>query len=86
MKRDSGKSVISFIISILIIAVFAFLFYEIVFMNVLGIMPNENSIAPISEISNKINTNNLSSSENINNISENIEQIEPIIENNLRKL
>lgn len=76
---NKGRSIISFIIFILILVILMFILYEIFYVDILGIMNNDVQVQTISEIS-----NTLPIKSNSENVIQNVEQVEPIINNNLR--
>ena len=53
MKNNNGKSFLSCIIGILIVILMAFLVYEIVYVDILGIMPNNNNKKAEANIQNQ---------------------------------
>ena len=77
---NKGRSIISLIIIILILIALGFMLYEIFYIDIFGIMDNNTQVQTISEISNRIVVQNYAKEE----MSQNVEIVEPIIDNNLR--
>lgn len=77
---NKGRSIISLIIIILILIALGFMLYEIFYIDIFGIMDNNTQVQTISEISNRIVVQNYANEE----MSQNVEIVEPIIDNNLR--
>ena len=90
MKNNKGRILGSVIIIILIFILIAFLLYEVVYIDIFDIMPKEQAIITNSNnindtiVKNNINNNIVSNS--LSNNIQNVESIEPILDNNMRIL
>ena len=88
MKNNKGRILGSVIIITLIFILIAFLLYEVVYIDIFDIMPKEQAIIANSNnindtiVENNINNNIVSNS--LSNNIQNVESIEPILDNNMR--
>ena len=84
MKNNKGKLLVSIVLVILILIFIAFLLYEIFYVDIFNIMTQEASIIDVNETENRPE---IAKNEISNILSENIEIVEPIINNsnNLRR-
>lgn len=78
MKNNKGFSIISFILTILILILLVFIFYEVYYVDIFEIMNKESSVND-----NRIYKQNVIGYINTNSL-QNIETIEPIIDNNFQ--
>ena len=82
MKKNNGRSLITFILFILIFILIGFLLYEVFYMDIFDLR-EEATLANVTQTSNTIA---VSSNNSLYTNLENIETIEPIINsNNMRK-
>lgn len=81
MKNNKGFSLISFVLFILIIILIAFLYYEIFYVDILGIKSGDASIINVTE---PINVSDVTESLKTETNSEDIKDVAPIINSNLR--
>ena len=79
MKKNQGKSLISIILMLLILILAGFLLYEIFYVDIFHIMNQEASALNRNQVENRVETVH---EEKLNTASENIEIVEPIINNN----
>ena len=79
MKKNQGKSLISIILMLLILILAGFLLYEIFYVDIFHIMNQEASALNRKQVENRVETVH---EEKLNTASENIEIVEPIINNN----
>lgn len=77
---NKGRSLISLIVIILILTILCFLIYEIFYVDILAIKNNNEQVQTASEITNKIVVQDIEE-----NTIQNVEKVEPIINNNLRR-
>ena len=81
MKNNRGISLISFILFILVIILFAFLYYEIFYIDIFGVK-NED-IAAVNAVE-QTDVIDMLSSQNLATNNEVTEAVSPIINSNLR--
>lgn len=81
MKNNRGISLISFILFILVIILFAFLYYEIFYIDIFGVK-NED-IAAVNAVE-QTDVIDMLSSQNLATNNEVTEEVSPIINSNLR--
>ena len=79
MKKNQGKSLISIILMLLILILAGFLLYEIFYVDIFHIMNQEASALNRNQVEDRVETVH---EEKLNTASENIEIVEPIINNN----
>ena len=81
MKNNRGISLISFILFILVIILFAFLYYEIFYIDIFGVK-NED-VAAVNAVK-QTDVIDMLSSQNLATNNEVTEEVSPIINSNLR--
>ena len=78
MKNNSGISLVSIVLTILIFILIGFLSYEILYVDIFNIMnSSQTSVINVNNVESKVQT-----SSKVNNSSQNIETVEPIINSN----
>lgn len=81
MKKNRGVSLISFILFMLVLILIAFLYYEIFFVDIFD-MKNKDIAA--TNVSERLDAEDIPSSQNLVTNNETAEEVIPIINSNLR--
>ena len=81
MKKNRGVSLISFILFMLVLILIAFLYYEIFFVDIFD-MKNKDIAA--TNVSERLDSVDIPSSQNLVTNNETAEEVIPIINSNLR--